>query len=553
MNKQNRVSEEMSRAADNYWDYVPQMLAAALHAKNDIPLYLQKYRGLVDFGISPQQINKIKGELPVAPKENSDLKILFISDWILNAIDIVTKKAERVILQDMMERVKEEITSVDNQIRKHQGERRSALKHLIDFNQQSGKTHKALITALPLIDKIKYDSALKNESASRGRYFDVDERRTFATERQWVMQQERRVDGMLSLITEREKRNLVENYFNSINQLINEKVAFSTKVFRMQEDLNALEKEIETIPVAKIIGHIAENVLRLKTIVSEDVKRVGGETGVFRAPNENVLSINELHDVFTRIAEYDRDMFLNNQAVRFGKPSILLVPGKGNGMYDYRDNLFIIPMIPNFNIVESLSFAFIAYRIHNDLEKKMIRSYGALPLNREIGHRFALIKHLKESYAKWVSSEYEGFRVLEKDERRWFSNNCGPKKEEFYVPLKLIKGGMAGDEYARFIKDLRMKLVMDNCGAEEYWYASVISCQQGQYEKSVNQIKKLISMSTEYIFAYFNLGLLYVELNKPDLAYKSFQEFLERNSQSSWARVAQEFVKDYEHEAKRNK
>jgi tetratricopeptide (TPR) repeat protein len=551
MDSKNTVSQEINKAADNYWDYVPQMIATALHAKNDINVYLKQYRGLVDFGIAPQQLSNIKGEFPVISSDINGVAIEFISDWIKTSIEGITRKTERDTLLKSKFRVGDEIDDVDAHIRKIQGERRALIKHLIDFSEETAKAHRSVVTALPLVDKIRYDTILKNDAVSRGRYLTVDERRAFVTERKWLAQQDRRIEAMLSLIDDRDERTSLDNLFSSVQQLINEKVILDSKVNRMGGELISLDKEISLIPVSKIVGRIAEKVIRLKTLVSSEVERGGGETGLFRAANEDVLNIMELYEAFRRIAEFDRDMFLNTQAVRFGRPTILLVPGKGDGIYDYRDNLFIIPMIPNFNIGESISSAVIGYRLHNDLEKKLLRSYGGLRVNHDISAGYLMKCKLAKSYSKWTTVEYEGFRVLDKSERKWFNSHCAPQVGDFYYPMELTKGGMAGDKYAFFVKNIRMELAMEGATAETYWYASIINCQQGRYEKAVGQLKRVLDMTSSYIYASLNLGLLYLKLENEDLAKGALAHFVELNPQSWWARVAQEYIKEIEFSEKK--
>jgi len=245
-------------------------------------------------------------------------------------------------------------------------------------------------------------------------------------------------------------------------------------------------------------------------------------------------------------------MFANNFVNRHGRPTVLLVPGEGDGMYDHVDNIFIIPIVPTFNLGESLASAIIAYRLYHDDSKQLIRSYGRIPINSgSVG--FTLRAQLVKSYSKWVTMEYDGYRVLDKDERYWFAKFCAPKRVDFYYPFELVRGGIHGEEYDDLVTKINAGLKSGIIKNEDLWLASVIACKQGDYDKAEARIKKLIEKSSEYIFAYFNLGVLCVKTNRSKAAIAAFKTFIEKAPPKWWGGVAQEHIVVLKHDAKKKK
>lgn len=550
--KQNdKVSAEMSAAAENYWDYVPAMLSSALRSNRDVDEYISRYRGLIDFGIAPTQLANIKNSLPSLPKENQSLTLLFISDWIKHFINIVTKKDERERLLVREKKLAKEMKLLVIELKKQQTLRKDYLDEIFDFSEYRGRVYKQLITSLPLVDKIKYDSMIKNEASSRGRYFAVEERRTFASERQWVAQQERKIEALLGMIEEREARMVMAGVFQEINELLDQRLELRRQIDQCEERRFVLEEEIASIPIDTITARISQKILRLKTVISEEIERVGGETGKFRQANDSIIDINEINLEVRRIVEFDREMFGNNFATKFGRPAILLVPGKGDGMYDSVDNLFILPMVPNFNLGDSLSSAIISYRLYHDDNKQFMRSYGRLPINANIGIGYTLRAQLIKSYSKWVTMEYDGYRVLDKDERAWFARYCAPKRTDFYYPFELVRGGLHGEEFDELVERINKGMKEGTVSNNDLWFASVISCKRGDNEKAKQLIKKLIKKSNDYIFAYFNLGVIAVMEYKSEEAIEAFTTFLSKNPPKWWGGVAQEHIVVLKNEKKK--
>ncbi len=549
--KQGKMSAEMSTAAENYWDYVPAMLSSALRSNRDIDEYIKRYRGLIDFGIAPAQLAQVKHELPVLPTNGHSLKILFISDWMSHFIRIVTKQEERGRLLEREKKLSKQMKIIVLDIQKLQKERKRRLDGIFDFSEYRGRVYKQLISSLPLVDKIKYDSMLKNEASSRGRYFAVEERRTFAAERQWIAAQERKIEALLGMIEEREARMIMASIFSDINEHLSLRLALRHELDISEERRYALEEEIAAIPLETITGRISGKILRLKTVITEEIERVGGETGAFREATDSIISVSDVDDEFRRIIEFDREIFANGFTAKFGRPAVLLIPGKGDGMYDPTDNLFILPMLPNFNLGDSIAAAIVAYRLHHDDNKQFIRSYGKIPINSNIAMGYTLKSQLVKSYSKWINMEYNGYRVLDKDERKWFARTCAPKRVDFYYPFELVKGGIHGEEFDELTERINSGLLNGTISDRDLWFATVISCKRGEYEKAELQIKKLLKKSAEYIFAYFNLGVIAVKTQKSKEAMELFTTFIKKNPPKWWAGVAQEHIVVLKNEKKK--
>lgn len=103
-----------------------------------------------------------------------------------------------------------------------------------------------------------------------------------------------------------------------------------------------------------------------------------------------------------------------------GLPRVVVLPGRGNGVYDWEDNTLNIPFQAPQGTLTSVAFALASMRWDADEEGELRFSYQQLKENEgkpivEIQLNFCKHYHL------WVTKEAEGYRVLPKEVQRWFS------------------------------------------------------------------------------------------------------------------------------------
>lgn len=534
---------------NNFWDYIGNAIEGALNTdRANIAGFINRYRGLIDFGIAPQQLNDIQGELPVVPENCLGVKISFVSDWLISIIETLTRVGEQKKILQEIKYLEGAIVQVNDRLRLKQEERYKTLAELIDFTSETGKQYKSLVMTLPRVDDIRYTAIYKNETAATGTFFDVDQRRLFASERLWVQKQDRRIEEMLKVLDDRNDRILARKQFDITENLLKDKLRIERAIDRLNKKLEELQEDIDAIPTEVITSSIKNNLERMKGIIITEVKKSGGESGIFRSANEEILDIHELYQIFRHIEEFNSSIFDNRITAQLGKPDVIFVPGKGSGLYDYRDNLFIIPLIPSYSLYRSVASAVISYALHNNDSGTILRDYGALFPSINSSDSNAVKQKLINSYTKWITTEYKGFKVLEKDERRWFLQKYTPPKDEFYIPLELQDGTFSIEERQSFIKNVRINVNSGKPAEENLWFISVLECQRGRYKKAIMYIKKLFKVTSDYIFAFYNLGMVYHKLGRRDEAIECFQTFVERNPQSWWARNAKDHVNEIEYQ-----
>ena len=243
--------------------------------------------------------------------------------------------------------------------------------------------------------------------------------------------------------------------------------------------------------------------------------------------------------VMDQIVDFDPEIFNNRQAKREGLPKVLIVPGIGNGMYDWARNRLVIPTMSGKSLIENLATAMVMYRLDVDQQfndRRLITSYkNEIKANREIRSIRKLRQILVENYISWVTKEAGGYAVMEKDVRDWFEYNIGPKKNMVIMP--------------RDLRGLNLKDVNDRLAglgnvskrAEDQYRLGVLHALKEDFKAAQECFERVISVAPDYANAYYS-GAICLQRLKDKRYNDFFNDFIKRAPQSWWSKKAQEMV-----------
>lgn len=140
-------------------------------------------------------------------------------------------------------------------------------------------------------------------------------------------------------------------------------------------------------------------------------------------PQENIP--DALFDVIEKVMEFDPGLFENKKVKIYGRPDMILAPGKGRGDYDYHMNALIIPQFPVKDYIDSMLNALALYRWECDDENKMKNSFSNLKSNKYFTSSSTLMQSFIKNYCIYMSKNIDGggaVRISEFDfeTRAWF-------------------------------------------------------------------------------------------------------------------------------------
>jgi len=194
----------------------------------------------------------------------------------------------------------------------------------------------------------------------------------------------------------------------------------------------ALEAFIEsknTITLAKKEEFFNERLTLLKTMLELISKRNKIEPTPFLTAGLKAKMPDFVFQAIAKFIEADPKVFANKKVRRFGHPTIIFVPGAGNGVYNYDLNALMIPEFPPKDFRESLISALVLFRWDCDEEREFRDSFNALKPYKRLSF-VDLQRSLIRDYIMYITKEREGYKVFDKEIRDWFTWQVAPKKSE---------------------------------------------------------------------------------------------------------------------------
>jgi len=333
-----------------------------------------------------------------------------------------------------------------------------------------------------------------------------------------------------------------------IMELLEKSVVSDDQINEKQRELLAIADQNQKLSPLEVEGRVRTEIEYIRDLVKLVARRLHLESCSLLKPDDPFFTLDTIHECFDRIFEFDPMLFNNERVSYIGKPSVLLVPGNGNALYDWKNNQIVIPLVPpGGNFMGSIATGIVEYRIDVDEEKKMMHSYQKTPENKTVKSIVTLRANLTKDYMRWMTSEYAGFKVLSKDSRLWFEHEIGPRKSEIFCPQELQPFAMNQKRFSEAFEAVK-KRIKENGDAyatrpDDLWAGSVMACQLGKYEDALKYLDELTDKNPDHKFAWYNLGMICMKNMRGQDSQKAFKQFMLKGSRSWWTAVAAEHLR----------
>ena len=308
------------------------------------------------------------------------------------------------------------------------------------------------------------------------------------------------------------------------------------QLLEWEREAEELDSAAESIDLLEAQVAQKEELKKLRTFMEVAARRGRGRPSCVPLSRVDLATPRSICDALALIEEYDPKLFHNNLVYRNGHPTVIIVPGFGEGRYDWSNNTFVIPSIPNVSVVHSVSVAVMMYREdldHHMQERRLSRAYAEeINENKQIRSGIELRDKLRRDYVLWVTKETHGTRKLSKETRKWFEYYIAPSKRE-------VKNGLGlKPEYA----DDRLSVLQDMADPDEniLYQMAVSNFQLERYDKAGEYFQKVYEMNPKNLDALYNLGLSRKMASRSD-ARECFIEYMQKARGSWWANVALDY------------
>ncbi len=531
----------------SYWEALSKSLGDCFRSGQDAKSFIQENRSFIDYGLVPEIRDSVEVEQHAPDTQSTPVEIQSMSDWLSWTIDQMTGAHREEALRRDIGREKMQMQKLQNEFSSQQSARKDILIQQISMTGGMDSWSREAIAALPETDSLTMDIARFRQSTARGTVLSAEDRRAAAAREADAQQRAGNADALLSRIASEPFRAEVRSINRRISELVAEIVKHEGKIASLESDVENLQHEQESKSPLELENSLSSELDYLRDLIRLSSKRMHADSCSILRPDDVVFSPAKVQECLKTILEMDPRLFRNDRASFLGKPTMVLVPGNGKSLYDWKNNRFVVPLVPPAGkFIDSFVSAVIEYRLDVDDDKTMLTSYCKLPHMKGVRSLFQIKSNFTKDYTTWIISEANGFKVLPRETRAWFEHEVAPQKNDIYCPQEFQPFNVSQSEFQRMLEHVEEKLSGDSPEeqrAEDLWACSILSFQQGKTDRALECIKEFVSHKPEQPFGQYNLGQIAMAASSKPEAISGFTEFSKLNQRSWWAGVARDHLR----------
>jgi hypothetical protein len=540
-----------------YWTILEEEVVRHVHEKLDLQAFLSKEYAFVNYGITAEVLDNaseiteaFRAEVERDVKAADEhLKIYSVTDWLLDSFTKTVSGDKKEALEKEIKQTEVYIKRLENEISGIEQQRKETVltglyKDCVPDLLPAAV--QANIEKIQMADNLHRQNLKTKKTISKGIFLSVKDKRHYCEQEKEHAALLEQIEGFLSTIESRETIAAVKHNTSQINENYAKIIDCEDAIAGIHCEISEVAKKQQRISSLEIEAAIRKEMEYVRDLVKLSAKRLHNESSSILRPEDKYFSIKELTSCIDRVVEFDPGIFNNSRVSIFGLPGVLLVPCNGNALFDWKNNMIIVPLVPPAaNFMASIAFGMIEYRLDVDEEKQLLTSYNKLPQHKDVRSIFSLKNELTKDYISWMTSEYKGYKILPKEVRKWFEHEVAPNKNEIATPLKYRPFLLASEEFNKKAKEVEA-LLKDDLGAcpeSVLWAGSILSFHQGRFDRCLELLKALILKNPGHLTALYNAAQACMKLMRKQEAVDYFNEYYKRNPQSWWASVAMEQIR----------
>lgn len=531
-----------------YWSTVTDSVAAVIRDGSTIEAFLNKTAAAVNFGLFPEtvaEIDRVTHEITALPESPAFLKVNLVTDYLKDILHTITGGDRKQLVRNEIKLARHQSKRLESEITQVRKNRREALSETVAASELPESSAAKQGKALEEIDKLLLKSVEVKKSITQGVFISVDERREHVKREKEIEASRAKVESFLNGLKDREGAKKIKDLSKQILETIGRRADVQNSIVKLTNDERQLEHEQGKLSPLEIENKVRDEITYLRDLAKLCAKRLRIQSRPIIRETDVFFTIRKLHSCIDRIMEFDPNILRNDRVNLFGHPSVLLVPGVGKSLYDWKHNQIVVPILAfQNNQLASFATGAIEYRLDVDDDKKLLYSYNQLPEHKKTRSLFQLKASLYKDYATWMASEYQGYRVLPSTTKKWFDHEIAPNRNDIYTPPHLRPTAMTTTEFRKLIAEVDKRLEVPESGeTQDLWIGSILHFQQGDYKHSVELLTYLTQRTDMPAFAHYNLGIACARDMRKQASIDAFKAFVASNGQSWWSNLAREHAR----------
>lgn len=530
-----------------YWSVLVGATGERIRNGEDVGAFLSSESDFVDFGLLDgviADIPALRARINQGNRSDTTIEIHLAGEWLQEAIARILSGDKKELLEHDIKNTERQLDRLRRELESIQQSREQLLHK--ELSDELDRRTTARINDLCETDALQMQNLLTRRGIKKGIFLSVVDRREFVQREDRLRKENAETEVLFSRVKSKEARKALRELSTRAAAVFEKTMDSADAISMMESRIGDIEKMQFEISPLEMENRTREEIEYLRDLVKLSARRLHMECCPILRPNDKHFTIDELTACVNRILEFDPRVFRNDRVPVFGRPSVLLVPGNGNSLYDWKHNRLVVPLAPpGGNFMASVASAIIEYRLDVDDDKLLVNSYSKLPDMKNVHSIVALRTALTRDYIRWMTAEYQGYKVLNKETRKWFEHEIAPSRNEIFCPPEYQQFALGATRYRALLKDTVARLGQNLADSDEndLWIASILFYQQGEFEKAFHCLESLLARNADHVFAHYNLGLIGMKVSRKQEAVAGFKEFRRRNPQTWWAGVARDHAR----------
>jgi len=544
-----KKKQAVGEICSSYWSWFAESLGEIIRTNGDTNPFMDGNADLIDFGIQPQLVNvaEKKAAIVDCDIEGCRIQVRTMSQWLRDLLQKVRQgdKLEKLARDHKLQQVQNR--KLMTEITDMQADRRTKIEEMYFKPTDPAKS----LTELESADSMLLDSLRKKKEISKGAFLSVEQKRLHVKQQIELQKKLEFANTFMATLPSKEGAGEIKRMTKTLHEdLFVKLVDAEAVVKRMSEELDAMQKRSDQMPPGEVETRITEELEYIRDLTRLSAKRLGLDPFPLLKQEDKVFALSALNKNLNQISEFDPRIFKNDRVPLFGRPYVLIVPATGNAIYDWKNNCIILPTIaPGGNFMGSLATGIIEYRLDVDEDKALLNSFSQLPDMKTIRSIIDLKAKLVKNYIIWMTSEYNGYRILSKDLKKWFEYEIGPSKNDVFTPLEFQSYTMTSMEFNKMFEDVAARLKGAEDGGfeptpEDLWAGSLLNYQMGKPEKALPLLEKYVKAKPDDLMGWYNLGHVAMKQMNRTLAREAFNVFCKMDTQSWWSKAVRDHLRN---------
>ena len=549
LKEDSQSKQAIGEVCSTYWTWLGESLGEIIRANGDTAPYIEANVNIIDFGIVPALVDaeKVRATIVDCELDSRRIQVRTISMWLKELLLKVRQgdKVEKLDLECKTEELK--LKKVMSEIKDTQADRRSKIENMYFKPTDPAKS----LAELENTENMLLDNLRKKKEISKGVFLSAEQKREHVKQQVDLQKKLEFANSFINTLPNKDGSTEIKKMTKTIHdELFVKAVDIETGLKKLKEELESVQKQSADMPLSEIENKITEELEYIRDITRLSAKRLAIDPFPLIRPEDKLFSLSALNKNLNQITEFDPQIFHNERVPLFGRPYVLLVPSTGNAIFDWKNNCIVMPTIaPGGNFMGSISSGIIEYRLDVDEDKALLTSFNKMDEMKTVRSVIDLKAKLTKYYVIWMTSEYNGYRILSKEAKKWFEQEIGPSKNDIFTPLEFQSYTMTSMEFNKLFDDVtgRLKEAEDAskpAAPDDLWAASLLYYQQGKPEKALPLLEQYVKARPEHLMGWYNLGFIAMKQMNRTLAKEAFNTFCKMDTQSWWSKAVRDLMRN---------